>query len=353
MAGQTKLFTEIRSFLLFFSLLGLWPAWFNSKFKALFPISLILYTAYIFCIFWSEFYFNQAFPCHTLSAIVQFLYFTGILLTHFTIIVEAFINRNAQMRLIEKISNADQIFHSKLQLKISYHHEKNAIFIRLAIVLFILMTIRTVFTFNLYYGYSVNTFPYRLVFSAWIIQLRSIQVLFFVYLLRRRLQFVSDQLKEMLVTGNLTRDPISIFVLDVPSAKLSFYDRLVHLKQIYGGLYEIGELINVTFGWSLLTIIVQSLIDFISSFYWFYLATQESMISLAVICLVDLLPIIVLVVSMAYICSSCTYWVSSFNNFQLQNKQRKLWEFHLFYSFRLNFWAVTYIESCRTVKMKI
>lgn len=323
MAGQTKLFDEIRHFLVLFSMLGLWPAWINSKYRALFTISLILNIAYIFGIFWSVFYYNAEFSYHTLSAIVQFLFLCGILMTHFTVIVEAFINRTAQMRLIDKISNADQLLHSKFQFNISYHNEKNTIFIRLASVMFTFMVLRTIFTFDLYYGYSINTFPYRLILSAWIIQLRSIQVLFFVYLLRTRLQFVSNQLKEMLIPSDFCgnrktqvkffHDTTNIFVLDMSVAKRSLYDRLVNLKQIYGELHEICEIINVTFGWSLLTIIVQSLIDLISCFYWFYLALQESIHSLAIVCLVDLLPIIVLVVSMAYICSSCSYCVSASN----------------------------------------
>lgn len=142
-----------------------------------------------------------------------------------------------------------------------------------------------------------------------------------MYLLQTRLQFVSDQLTEMLKPSDFCgkrntqvkffHDTTDIFVLDVTFAKRSMYDRLVNLKQIYGELHEICELINVTFGWSLLTIIVQSLIEMISCFYWFYLALQESILSLAIVCMVDLLPIVVLVVSMAYICSSCSCCVGS------------------------------------------
>lgn len=326
MTGQTKLFDDIRSFLVLFSVVGLWPSWINYKFRVLFIIHLVLSVTYIFGIFCSVFYYNAEFSYHTLSAIVQFLFLAGVLMTHFTVIVEAFINRNAQMRLIDKISYADQLLHSKFQLDISYQIEKKTIFVQLASVMLAFMMLRTIFTFDLYYGYGINTFPYRLILSAWIIQLRCIQVLFFVYLLRTRLQFVSDQLDEMLNSSDFcgkrnTRvkfihDTTNMFVLDVSYAKRSMYDRLVNLKQIYGELHEICELINVTFGWSLLTIIVQSLIEMISCFYWFYLAIQESIVSLAIVCMVDLLPIIVLVVSMAYICSSCSCCVSSFNVFR-------------------------------------
>lgn len=314
MVEQTKLFNDIRGFLVLYSVLGLWPIWPNSKFKIGCLINFIFFIAYVLCMFWSVFYFNQKFPYHTLSAIAQFLYLAGILVTHLSIIIEAFLNRDAQMRLIAKISYADQLLHTKLQLKISYQNEKNAIFKRLASVIFILAAVRTILTFVLYYDYGINTFPYRVTLSAWIIQLRSVQVLFFVYLLRTRLQFVNDQLKEMLIFGNFyfrQSENNGIFILDVPLAKRSLYDRLMHLKQVYGELYEICELINGTFGWSLLTIIVQSLIDFIVCFYRFYLAVQESNRSLGIICLVDLVPIIALVVSMAYICSSCAYCVSS------------------------------------------
>lgn len=320
MAGKTKLFDEIRKYLVLFAMLGLWPAWISSKFRAIFALNLTLNVAYIFGIFFSVFYHNAEFSYHTLFAIVQFLFLAGILMTHFTVIVEAFINRHAQMRLIDKISYADQLLHSKFQVNISYHNEKKTIFIQLASVMCTFMVLRTIFTFVLYYEYGINTFPYRLIISAWIIQLRCIQVLFFVYLLRTRLQFVSDQLNEMLKPSDFcgkrnTRvkffhDTTNILVLDMAFAKRSMYDRLVNLKQIYGELHEICELINVTFGWSLLTIIVQSLIELISCFYWFYVGLQESVYTLSIVCLVDLLPIVVLVVSMAYVCSSCSCCVS-------------------------------------------
>lgn len=309
MADQTKLFDEIRNFLMLFWAFGLWPTWPNSKFKAFFIINSILYIVYIFSMFWSIFYFNAEFSHRILSAIVQFLFLGAILTVHFTVIVEAFINRNAQMRLIEKFSYADRLLRSKLQLNISYNTDKSIIFIRFASVMFILVIIRIIFTFGLYFKYNIDIFPFRVCFSASISRVRFIQVLFFIYLLRTRLQLVSDQLNDMLVPYNF-HDTDKIFVLDVLLAKRSLYDRLVNLKQVYGELYEICELINVTFGWSLLTIIVQSLIDFTSNCYWFYLALKESMLFFAIVCIIVLLPTMLLVVSMAYISSSCSYCVS-------------------------------------------
>lgn len=96
-------------------------------------------------------------------------------------------------------------------------------------------------------------------------RLRCVQVLFFVYLLRSRLIHVNDKVKEILTVqnahtadGNVMYDAKNIvFILDTANSKYSTYDRLLNLKQIYGELYEICELINVTFGWSLLAVVTQ------------------------------------------------------------------------------------------------
>lgn len=319
MAGQTKLFDEIRSFIAFLRIFGLWPSCPNSRCKVFFVIYSLVHIGLIICIFWISFYVKKGFDGHSLSSIVQYMFLSSILLTNFAVILEAFINRNAQMRLIEKISYADWLLKNKLQLIISYREEKHAIFIRLPILFIVLISMRASFVFYLSHRSRASDFWLQL-YSIWILQLRVIQIIFFVHLLRTRLRLVREKLKEVLMPQYLSgkskdgwhffRDTSTIFVLDASSTKQTLYNRLVNLKQIHGELYEISELINITFGWSLLTIIAQSFIDFTANSYWIYLAIEKSDFLLVFDCLTVLLPIIILLVIMIYYCSSCSRYVS-------------------------------------------
>lgn len=323
MTRPTKLFHEIRPFIVIFSILGLWPAWPNSKYKILLQCYSVAFICYVLAMFWSAMYFNRDFAHHTLSAIVQFSFMASVLIAHFTALCEALVNRTEYLRLIEKFAYADRLLSSKLQLSISYRKEIHDIFIRFTAIVFLLVLLRTYLTYDLDYHYQINNFFYECAFSILLLRMRSIQVVFFVCLLRKRLRLVSEKLKEMLVTCNLygktksqwtfSRDTSKIFVLDMTSAKHSVYDRLLSLKQIYGELYEISELMNITFGWSLLTIVAQSFFDFTGSCYWIFLALEESDYPLVIDCMSMFLPIISLIITMVYLCSSCTYRVSSYS----------------------------------------
>lgn len=320
MAKSTKLFDEIRNFIVFFLIFGLWPSWPNSKRKVFFVIYSLFHIGPIICIFWLSFYVKKEFDGHSLSSIVQYIFLSSILLTHFAVILEAFINRNAQMRLVEKISHADWLLKTKLQLVVTYREEKQTIFVRLSILFIVLVTVRATFLlFYLSHRNRANDFWLQL-YSICILRFRVIQILFFVQLLRTRLRLVREKLKEILVTQSLSgkskdawqyfRDTSTIFVLDASSAKQTLYNRLLNLKQIHGELHEICELINITFGWSLLTIIAQSSIEFTGNSYCIYLAIEKSDFLQVSDCLTVLLPIIILLVTMVYYCSSCSRYVS-------------------------------------------
>lgn len=333
MAKQTNLHDEIHKFIVFFSFVGLWPTSSNSKFKVFLVICSIFYISVVFCMFWSAFHSNHQLVHNTLSAIVQSSFLASILIAHFTVILEALINRNGQVRLIERISHTDWLLRSKLQLIVSYGREKHAIFTRFGIFILILVLIRTILTCYLNIEYHINDFWFQCTFSTWILRLRFIQVIFLVYLLRIRLCLVRKKLKEVLVTCNLYvkrknrwrlyHDTSKIFVLDMATAKRSLYDRLLSLKQVYGELHEICEFINILFGWSMFTIIAQSFFELSGSSYWIYLALEKSDYSLASDCLCLLAPIIVLLSTMVYFCSSCSRCVSSIKYFERKNVYEK------------------------------
>lgn len=261
-----KLVSEIRGFIILFALFGLWPTLPRAKFRLFLRAYSILCIIYVISVFISEISFANEQTGQTLSSIVEYSFFWSILFTHLIVIVDALKNADAQMRLIRKLSYVDWLLKHKLQLTICYREEVRSVVIRIAIVVFILVSVRLGLTLHLSYEGRINSFWYQCMYSVWILRLRSVQIAFILFLLRARLRHVRDKLRDVLVSRSFfadssnqwrfLHDESKIFVLD-SSSKHSLYDRLLNLKQIYGELYEICELINVTVGWSLLIIIAQ------------------------------------------------------------------------------------------------
>lgn len=268
MSIKTTFFDEIRGFNAFFLIFGLWPTWPNPKYKS----SLVLYSIFsiflVFAIFLSAVYINKVMDDNTLSGAVAYSFLFSILATHLIVVLQSLFHRKAQMKLVQKFSHVDRLFNTKLQLFISYRNEKRSLLVRMLLLLCFFVGVKLALLLHLYYQGHLGSFWYHCLFSIWIVRLRCVQILFFVYLLRSRLILVNEKVKEILIarnqyTGNANEwQPIIgtrniAFVLDTSTPKFSTYDRLLNLKQIYGELYEICELINIAFGWSLLAIITQ------------------------------------------------------------------------------------------------
>lgn len=313
---------EIKGFIVFFLIFGLWPTWQNIKYKILLVFYSIFSIFLVFGIFSSAIYVNKVLEDNTLSTAVAYSFLLSILATHLIIVLQSLFYRKAQMKLVQKLSHVDRLFSTKLQIFISYRKERKALLIRFSILIFTFVAIKVALIMHLHFLGRLSSFWYHCLFSTWIMRLRCVQVLFFVYLLRARLILVNEKVKEILTARNLhTGDanqwqPINdtrniVFVLDSSTEKITTYDRLLNLKQIYGELYEICELINVTFGWSLLAIITQCFIDFTSNSYWTFLALEQQSpdIANAVDCISLLIPIVIVLSLMAFYCTSCSRYV--------------------------------------------
>lgn len=110
-------------------------------------------------------------------------------------------------------------------------------------------------------------------------RMRCIQVIVFALLLRFRIDLINGKVEEILMAINQrergkllkrrqfvgTGEEETIFILDTSDARYtSTYERLLHIKHIYGELYEACDWINASFGWSLLAIVTQCFIHFTS-----------------------------------------------------------------------------------------
>lgn len=306
MSNETVFFEEMRNYIVYFLVFGLWSSWKDSKYKLLLKAHSIFSITIVFFSYISAYLFNQFSDQATLTTTVSMALFITVLVAHLIITVETFIRCCSQLALVQKLSHVDSLFCSKLLICIPYRREKSEFFIRNFILVFIVIAIKCFVVVFTFYQESVVNFLYCLMYSNWIMHLRSIQVLFFVFFVRSRLILINNEITDVrsVLTVKTNRKEGSQAISMV--RQLAF-TRILHLKQIYGELYESCELINRTFGWSLLAIMTQSFVDFISNCYFVFTALEDASTEYGslIISLALLVPNTVTISTVAFYCSSC------------------------------------------------
>lgn len=138
-----------------------------------------------------------------------------------------------------------------------------------------------------------------------------------------------NQKLEEIITKNRDKMAFILYAdklqkFDKKDPKTTLYDSLMTLKQIYGKIWDVSNLINDCFGWSLLAIVkliiklansqinhfllqvTQYFIEFTSNAYWLFLALENVLDhSVATQSLCSIFPIVLILTSMDYSCYQC------------------------------------------------
>lgn len=315
-------FKEMRNYIVFFILFGLWSIWINSKFKIPIRVCSFLSIALVFCGFSSAYFFDKFYASNTLSNVVANLLFIFVIITHSIIIIESISKKKAQTKLIQSLSLADHLFNTKSNVMISYQKERCEIFIRCFVLVSIVIFINIFVALYAYYLDLDYKLLYPPMYSYFVLCSRSAQIIFFISLLRNRLILIVEELKDIQKILNTQSDDVNPRIVNPRKsdsrhtriqlasssslARRSIHDRLLSLKQIYTELYRSCEQIRKAFGWSLLVIITQAFVEFTSNSYWGFLCLNDFKVIL--IYLMD--SEVILVGALAYYCSSCFEYVS-------------------------------------------
>lgn len=309
-----EFFKQFRKYILVFIIFGLWSSLHDFKHKISLRIHSIVSLLIIFGIFLLTVYFRQFHNFTTISNTVANSLFIFVVVTHLIIIVESIWQRKAQRKLIKKFVLVDEMFKARFNMKMPYLKEQRQIFIIYLAILSIILPIEAAVTIHLYYNSHIDYLMFQSIYSMWIIRLRPMQVLFFVCLLRNRLNLinyklnsVSNNVKMQGIHLNGRRDHGVATIFKGSSKTSSVYNTLLDLKQIYTELYNICELINIVFGYSLLAIMTQNFVDFTSNCYRVYLTAQsyEKLIIFTSL----LIPNLTVLGIFTFFCSSCYHEV--------------------------------------------
>lgn len=320
----TMFFRQVKNYLVFFIIFGLWSAtWPNSKNELLMKAYSLFSIVIVFCCFLSAYILNTFQTFNSVSNTVSNLLYVSVLFAHLIIIIESICQRDAQAKIIQSLSLTDYLFNIKLKVMMPYNRGKFEIFTRCFVLVSIMILTNTTFVSYMRYKNIDYSFIYVSLYPCLVMCLRSIQIIFLVCLLRSRLILIIEELVDIQNTLNTvqTDDMKRIFFVEQNksnavisnnafSGSSSINERIMHLKKIYGELYESCEQIKEAFGCSLMVITTQAFVVFTSNFYWGYMYMHDFEDLLIYI----LMPEVLLMGILAFYCSSCFQYVSnSFN----------------------------------------
>lgn len=249
---------QMTLFIRVFQCLGLYPS--NKLLK--------FYSAFTFVII--SLIFTSAFTIfpvlqegNSLSILVGGMVFVGVLGTHMMIVFQAFITRNQQAEIYQKFDEIDTLLSNQLLVNINYKSVKRKLLIKYLLIAAIIMPIHVIsivsVTLNgLFFNYHVH-----LIFSAFIVRFRCVQSMFYIDLVREKLLMLNDRIERDVTRREPDKFQIQKDKIFIVAEKFSFkrekmnslYDTLLVMKTIYGKVWDITNLCNDCFGYSLLFIV--------------------------------------------------------------------------------------------------
>lgn len=303
----------MRIFFEFFFIFGLWSSWKDNKYISQFKLYSVFSLAIVICCFSSAYFFNIFFDFNSITNTAANSLFVLIILAHLIIAIESISQKDAQMKLIEKLNFVDQMFNVKLKRIIPYKTEKFEIFVRNSIFMVLLFSIIIYFIVRTYLANHNFNFTFPSIYPSTLMRFRVLQVIYFICLLRTRLNLLNRELQD--VQKIIVVKKRSKFT----NRKLNNFplSRILILKQIYGELFEICDLINEAFGWSLLAFCTQNFIDFTCNCYWGYFSMVD--IDSLLVFIILLIPLVIVFGAICFYCSSCFENVNT-QSYLLTNK---------------------------------
>lgn len=304
-------FEHMRCYFSIFIIFGLWSTWNNnSAHKQYLRTCSITSFLFVFGSFALAIIRDKFYKFSKLSDVVSNCLLVLIYLTHFVIVFESIIRKKYQLKLIEQIIWVDNLLYTNLGINISYQKEKYEIFIRMLILIspdvFVKCAILGAVLFlDITYLHFFFT-----IYSNLVIQLKLFQMLFFVYVLKSRLNIINKELIVMRMNdiSNLDAESENNTGLEYQATDNPWiFNRILSLKLVFTQLSNICDQIQCIFGWSLLIIVIQ--IFTLSTFqcYWAFvqLSNTVGMIS----DLIFIVPILLTLGALAFHCDSCTQQV--------------------------------------------
>ena len=258
---MANVFTEEMSpFIRLFQIMALYPSSFLLKIWSLinFGIMVFIFIS-AFCIF--PVLEND----NSLSLLVGGLVFVGILFTNLMNIAQAFFTVNKQTEIYRKFDQIDLTLANQLHVHIDYKKIRRRLIIKYTLLILALIAIHGVSIVSVtYYGVAFSYYVH-LIIPVGATRLRCVQNMFYVDLINEKLKSMNQKLNDMVSRNHdkmayiLFSHKLQKFDVKEKTISSSLYEQIITLKQIYGKIFDVSNLINDVFGWSLLFVVSYSL----------------------------------------------------------------------------------------------
>ena len=151
------------------------------------------------------------------------------------------------------------MFQNQLLVNVKYEELRKRFYIKFSLVACILIIIQGISIFTIFSGHYFVKYYYHLIIPTFFVRVRCLQNMFYVDLINEKLNLLNQKLHDIVHKNKdklayvIFADKLQDFNGKKPFKK-SLYDQLLVLKQIYGRIWDVSNLINNCFGWSLLGI---------------------------------------------------------------------------------------------------
>lgn len=304
---RPSFFNEIAYFVLFFRVAGISYFARNPIHSVVLTIYCVLNISAIILIFISALFINQVVQENSLSSLVGGLVFIALCIAHLIIIIQSFATRNKQLGVCDKFSEIDSMFENKLNMTVNYSDMKRKSFLKLLISIIIVTVLPVAVILNNYFTGDPIGYYAHCLYSTIVIRLRCLQNMLYVDMVSERLKLVNEKLEEIIKSNR--EDTTMVMFIDkyYDYGRKPGFNQILSLKIIYGKIWDIMNLINDCYGWSLLAISTQYFIDFTSNGYWLFLSL-ENLLSRAfmITCILNIIPCVFIMTLLAYSCYCCS-----------------------------------------------
>lgn len=238
------------------------------------------------------------------------------------LILQAFVSRFDLKKILTEIGDIDEIFQIKLHRPIDYTAMKKKYFFKFSVIMLISKGLLIFLLIFLVLGSrkSACLFWLHVSFSLVVVNVRCVQNIFFVDLLRERLEFINQRLLDI-SQRNSKQSKLIMYVESYdprskkPGPMREEFNEVLALKQIYGMIWNASMLLNDCFGWSVLAIVTRSFIGFTSHGYWLFLGFEKLIEAEYIVDSATNFVLIALLLSILCLSSyNCTGCVSSIDN---------------------------------------
>lgn len=161
--------------------------------------------------------------------------------------------------IYQKFDEIDYMLQNHLLVHINYSSLRQSLLLKYFIIELVLLIIHAISIVSTIINGLFFSYYLHLILPIFIIRIRCIQNMFYVDLIKEKLNMMNKKLEEIIARN---RDKMAfILVADKlqkfdkkKEPKTALYDQLMTLKQIYGKIWDISNLINDCFGKTFISI---------------------------------------------------------------------------------------------------